>query len=158
MHEGPKKRSWPISRVLCWTCCQIPDSHSSRRRVTAPLKQPTREPREQRECSPIWSCSGWGLPCPTLLLDRRCALTAPFQPCLILLAKAIGGLFSVALSVASRRPAVSRHPTLRSPDFPPRANAQRLSGQLRAHHNIACIGVISVKAVTQRPMRDPIFR
>ncbi len=31
----------------------------------------------------------------------------------------IGGLFSVALSVAFRRPAVSRHPALRSSDFPP---------------------------------------
>ena len=27
-------------------------------------------------------------------------------------------MFSVALSIASRRPAVSRHPALRSPDFP----------------------------------------
>ena len=32
--------------------------------------------------------------------------------------RAIGGLLSVALSVASRRPAVSRHPALRSSDFP----------------------------------------
>ena len=49
----------------------------------------------------------------------------------------IGGIFSVALSVASRRPAVSRHPTLRSPDFPLCASAQRLPGQLLRHHNIA---------------------
>ena len=48
-----------------------------------------------------------------------------------------GGLLSVALSVASRRPAVSRHPALWSPDFPPCANAQRLSGQLRHHDNTA---------------------
>ncbi len=33
--------------------------------------------------------------------------------------RVIGGLFSVALSVASRRPAVSRHSALRSSDFPP---------------------------------------
>src|SRR6185295_13401645 len=72
---------------------------------------------------PIWYCSGWGLPSRHLLPRPRCALTAPFHPCLILLAKAIGGLFSVALSIASRRPAVSRHPALRSPDFPPLANA-----------------------------------
>ncbi|SUZ58115.1 uncharacterized protein METZ01_LOCUS10969 [marine metagenome] len=32
---------------------------------------------------------------------------------------AIGGLLSVALSVASRRPGVTRHPALRSSDFPP---------------------------------------
>jgi hypothetical protein len=33
-------------------------------------------------------------------------------------AQAIGGLLSVALSIASRRPAVNRHPALWSPDFP----------------------------------------
>jgi len=32
---------------------------------------------------------------------------------------AIGGLLSVALSVVSRRPGVTRHPALRSSDFPP---------------------------------------
>jgi hypothetical protein len=32
--------------------------------------------------------------------------------------RAIGGLFSVALSVALRRPGVTRHPALRSSDFP----------------------------------------
>jgi len=31
----------------------------------------------------------------------------------------IGGLLSAALSVASRRPGVTRHPALRSSDFPP---------------------------------------
>jgi len=42
----------------------------------------------------------------------------------------IGGLLSVALSIASRRPAVSRHPALWSPDFPPptqRAGSDRLA-------------------------------
>ena len=41
----------------------VEDSHSSRRPVTWPLKQPTREQREPRHRSPIWSCSGWGLTC-----------------------------------------------------------------------------------------------
>jgi hypothetical protein len=40
-------------------------------------------------------------------------------------AAAIGGLLSVALSVASRRPAVSRHPALRSSDFPRRPPPER---------------------------------
>jgi len=40
-------------------------------------------------------------------------------------------MLSVPLSVASRRPAVSRHPALCSPDFPPRPKARRLSGLLR---------------------------
>ena len=30
----------------------------------------------------------------------------------------LGSLFSVPLSIASRRPVVNRHPALRSPDFP----------------------------------------
>jgi len=30
--------------------------------------------------SPIWSCSGWGLPCRERLPVTRCALTAPFHP------------------------------------------------------------------------------
>src|SRR3546814_166645 len=39
------------------------DSHSSRRSVTATLKQPTRTRRGQRHEVPIWPCSRWGLPC-----------------------------------------------------------------------------------------------
>src|SRR5687767_1680609 len=44
----------------------------------------------------------------------------------------LGGLFSVALSVGSRRPGVTWHPALWSPDFPRRLAATRLSGRLRA--------------------------
>ena len=40
-----------------------PGNHSSGRRVTTPLKQPTRGLREQRQRPPIWPCPGWGLPC-----------------------------------------------------------------------------------------------
>src|SRR3546814_7741392 len=40
------------------------------------------------------------------------------------------GLFSVALSVGSRRPGVTWHLALRSPDFPPLLKQRRLSGQL----------------------------
>jgi hypothetical protein len=67
---------------------------------------------------PAWPCSGWGLPCRPLLPGARWSLTPPFHPCLCRLATAIGGLFSAALSIASRRPAVSRHPALWSSDFP----------------------------------------
>ena len=64
--------------------------------------------------SPIWSCSGWGLPCHRFS-PARCALTAPFHPYPAL---PRGGIFSVALSVGSRPPGVTWHPVLRSPDFP----------------------------------------
>jgi len=43
----------------------------------------------------------------------------------------LGGLLSVALSVGSRRPGVTWHLALWSPDFPPPAqNRRRLSGEL----------------------------
>ncbi|VAW74190.1 hypothetical protein MNBD_GAMMA13-752 [hydrothermal vent metagenome] len=41
----------------------VEDSHSSGTPVAERLKRPTREQRGPRQCSPIWSCSGWGLPC-----------------------------------------------------------------------------------------------
>ena len=56
------KRSWPISRVL-WSALRRPGSHSSGPTVARRLERPTREQREPRCRSPIWSCSGWGLAC-----------------------------------------------------------------------------------------------
>src|SRR5688572_30608160 len=52
----------------------------------------------------------------TLLPAPRCAVTAPFHPCLCLLG-AIGGILSVALSLTpSREPAgVTRHPRFAEP-------------------------------------------
>ena len=54
-----------------------------------------------------------------------CALTAPFHPCLCPAGRTIGGVVSVALSVASRRLGVTQHPALWSPDFPPRCRGGR---------------------------------
>ena len=45
-----------------------------------------------------------------------------------------GGIFSVALSVGSRPPGVTWHPSRRSPDFPPTASSERLPGRLRREH------------------------
>src|SRR5260364_453862 len=54
---------------------------------------------------------------PTALPQSRCALTAPFHPCLSRSKyPAIGGLLSVALFRALPRMAVSHHPVLWSPD------------------------------------------
>ncbi len=52
-----------------------------------------------RSCSPIWSCSAWGLPCQRPLPEPRCALTAPFHPYLAGIAPRPAVLFSVVLSV-----------------------------------------------------------
>ena len=105
------------------------DNHSSGIAVTSYLKQPTRESARDRRWqtrrpahSPIWSCSGRGLPCRELLPVARCALTAPFHPYLPSRTKT-GGIFSVALSMGSRPPGVTWRPVRRSPDFPLQANA-----------------------------------
>ena len=74
-------RSRPVSRVLYRVA---PGSnHSSRPAIAHWLKQPTRPQRGPRQRGPIWSCSGWSLPCHELLPVARCALTAPFHPYLI---------------------------------------------------------------------------
>ena len=75
--------------------------------------------RSQSECSPIWSCSGWGLPCRRMLPPTRCALTAPFHPYRRSINERLGGILSVALAVDSRPPGITWHPVLWSPDFPP---------------------------------------
>src|SRR3989304_7076920 len=73
--------------------------------------------RRTGERPPIWSCSGWGLPCP-LGRPRGGGLS----PRLVTLTpgelKSRGGVFSVALSVPSRSLRVTEHPALRSSDFP----------------------------------------
>ncbi|CEF23199.1 hypothetical protein XACJK2_330017 [Xanthomonas citri pv. citri] len=56
--ERPKKAAEPADKPG-----SVVDSHSSRRYVTAALKQPTRIQRGPRQWIPIWSCSRWGLPC-----------------------------------------------------------------------------------------------
>ena len=154
-----KRGSWPVSRVLSNTL-RHSGSHSSGPAVTCRLEQPTRGQREPRYSPPIWSCSGWGLACrpcchvrggllpgglatvrtpcgtrtvspspdpmPFSLRERDFAASRPRSR-----TSAIGRLFSVPLSIASRRPVVNRHPALRSPDFPLcKRIAQRLPGQL----------------------------
>lgn len=67
---------------------------------------------------PIWPCSDWGLPCHRCY--QRCGGLLPHRFTLTLrgLATSRGGLFSVALSVALRRPGVTWQSTRWSSDFP----------------------------------------
>ena len=109
-----KRWSRPVSRVLY---ALRRDSHSSRPGVAAWLQQPTREQRGPRYRSPIWSCSEWGLPCRTALAPYAVRSYRTLSPLPVPL-RAIGGLLSVALAVGSRRPGVTWHSALRSPDFP----------------------------------------
>ena len=103
-----------VSRVLC---PGLPrgDGHSSRTRLAARLKQPTRTAarkhallprREARRPYSVLLPVRFSVPCPSL--GARCALTAPFHPCRRARKRA-GGLFSVALSLGSPPPGVTRH-------------------------------------------------
>ncbi len=60
----------------------VVDSHSSGTGVATCLKQPTRERCGPHlcfsHCSPIWSCSRWGLPCRYCYQQRGALLPHPF--------------------------------------------------------------------------------
>src|SRR5579872_3836941 len=61
------------------------EDHSSVTRVAAVIEQPTRKLDDGNgrfHRFPIWSCSAGGLPCRRRSRGTRCALTAPFHPCL----------------------------------------------------------------------------
>jgi len=118
---GRERWSRPVSRVLY---ALRRDSHSSRPGVAAWLQQPTRGRRGPRQCPPIWSCSEWGLPCRTALAPYAVRSYRTLSPLPVPL-RAIGGLLSVALAVGSRRPGVTWHSALWSPDFPRCACARR---------------------------------
>lgn len=114
----------------------VVDSHSSGTCVTAGLKQPTRVRHEPCHSTPIWSCSGWGLPCHACCQTRGALLPhlfnlacAPGNP------GVIGGVFSVALSVGLRPPGVTWHSSLRSPDFPLHQTRQHTSELSRNRHS-----------------------
>ena len=131
----------PVSRVLSARLTGR-DDHSSGTHLTMRLTRPTRaagrkHPRNYHgilhrdiTAAPIRSCSRWGLPCRPCcqgrgaLLPHRFAL-ARGTPC----GSCAGGLFSVALSLGSPPPAVSRHripvePGLSSTGSPGQARGQ----------------------------------
>ena len=118
-------RSRPVSRVLSL------DSHSSRPIVAKRLKQPTRMLGEQRRCILFGLAADGVWPATDCYQPHGALLPHHFTLTCAVLPQPSAVMLSVPLSVASRRPAVSRHPALCSPDFPPRPKARRLSGLLR---------------------------
>ncbi len=94
--------------------CPRGGGHPSSPSVATGIKRPTRR-QAGRLCLPIRSCTGWGLPCSRCLHRDGELLPRHFN----LAPTNRGGIFSVALSVGSPRPAVSRHPARGCSDFPP---------------------------------------
>ncbi len=97
--------------------------HSSRVPIARHLKQPTRKSygTERVPGDPEVTCSLFGFAPGGVYLARRVAPPAgellPHR--FTLTTPKCGGLLSAALSLTSRPVAVSDHPALRSPDFPP---------------------------------------
>ena len=87
-----------------------------------------------RPAAPIRSCSRWGLPCRPRCQGRGALLPHRFTLARgLVVAQAAGGLFSVALSLGSPPPAVSRHRIPVEPGLsssPGDARRQRPSGRL----------------------------
>ena len=116
--------------------------------------------REGESLLPVWSCSGWGLPSRPSHLGRWCALTAPFHPYHARRPRSetapapFGGLFSVALSLASRPVGVTDHPVLRSPDFPPEATTVAGPRSLRATVPLArpAMEIVAVAILRSSPL------
>ena len=118
-------RSRPISRVLSWTA--IPLGASS------PIRSSNLPgPDAGRAIRSLFGLAPGGVCRAGLLPDSRCALTAPFHPCHALPKESFGGLLSVALSVGSRRPGVTWHRALWSPDFPRHRHGLTRSGDATA--------------------------
>lgn len=91
------------------------DSHSSRRTITCTLELSTRW-----RCEPHLIKPKFKMPAYLILLRMEVTAFHPFQHKLTAFAaRRSNRLVSVALFLASRRTAVSRHPALCSPDFPP---------------------------------------
>ena len=131
-------RSRPISRVLSWTVIPLG--------ATSPLRSSSLPgPDAGRVMRSLFGLAPGGVCRAGLLPGSRCALTAPFHPCLIprhpaaafpegtwpmlriVMSPCVGPHrggeghrrnLSVALSVGSRRPGVTWHRALWSPDFP----------------------------------------
>ena len=96
---------------------------------------------------PIWSCSGWSLPCYALLPGTRCALTAPFHPYQSKLA-----VFSL-LHLSSVLPAQALPGTLPygARTFLPLKTSmrQRLSGQLpQVLYSVTLLGAMLYSSFT----------
>jgi hypothetical protein len=77
---GSWEGSRPVSRVLSWTAIHL-GCASPRTSSDLPGNSCGPHVAAGAARSPIWSCSGWGLPCRRVLPPARCALTAPFHPC-----------------------------------------------------------------------------
>ena len=128
----------PVSRILFLPVTTGSGDHFSGTDLAAGLERPTRETSTRVVASsPLFGLSPGGVypASPVTRTAVRSYRTISPLP----LAEAGGGIFSVALSLASRPVAVSNHPDPWSPDFPPRS----LAGPGAAARSSHAAGIVS---------------
>ncbi len=109
--KGERVRG-PVSRVLSTTRKAWGATiHLGRPLPAASSNLPGRRSGDRSSAVPMRSCSRWGLPCPSCCQDGGALLPHPFTlttppACL---RETAGGLLSVALSLESPPPGVTRH-------------------------------------------------
>ena len=106
-------RSRPVSRVLSLKTAIYLGHASPRASSRATRAHGGAEPH----CAPICPCFGWGLPS-RAVTGALVRSYRTFPAFLLAAGPLVRVSFSIALSVGFPRPAVSRHPAPRSPDFP----------------------------------------
>jgi hypothetical protein len=115
MIEERQRRS--VSRVLCPERVAQGDGHFSRAPVARRLKRPNPRARTGRPIALLFGLAPGGV-CLADAVTRAAGELLPHRFTLTALRRRY---VSVALSVGSPPLAVSQHPALRSPDFPPAA-------------------------------------
>ena len=110
------------------------DNHSSRPVIAHWLQQHTRSQRGPRHTRSYLVLLRVEFTLPYTVASNAVRSYRTLSPLPAL--TRLGGLLSAALVVGSRRPGITWHPALWSPDFPPFRNSQvktkrRLPGQLR---------------------------
>ena len=129
-----KRVELAVSRVLSWATIPL-DQQSLTDSSNLPDPHAGHTLRD-----PIWSCSGWSLPCHTLLPEVRCALTAPFHPY-----RHVNMLRRSSLCCTCRRLAPPRRYLAPCPLEPglssPFLRKRRLPGQLRGAFYMKCLTI-----------------
>ena len=98
--EGGRAGRWPFVSGR-----PLPDASSQPTRAAAGNSRGATRPRP----APIRSCSRWGLPCHPRYRGRGALLPHPFTLARRQASRPPGGLLSVALSLGSPPPGVTRH-------------------------------------------------
>ena len=142
--RGLVRRGWSIGRVLFPGVLRrtVRRPSISGRRCRRPRAvHPRTRAGSPRACA-VRPCSGRGLPSRSGRPDRWWSLAPPFHP---YLKRALGGLFSVALSRGLPRVGVAHRPALRSPDLPRRPRCDRVRrGRPTNPSALVSVGVGSV--------------